>query len=272
MAAEQPTMMVDLEEPTPKQVRGVTAQLYDALDKRYGPPAYALIRSVSDATGFQRWRTADAIAMSIWPSRGLDLMGFELKVNRYDWLRELKDPSKADGIFRFCDRWWLVTNDPKVAQMSEIPPPWGWLCLFGNRWRVLKEAPKLKSKPISREFLASLLRHVNDQPNTELAEAEEKGYQRGLALGRDTQKHNYERLRAAVDTFERQSGIKIDGWGLGDIGAAVERFIRHERHEQEIQRSLVYLRTSATRIVESIDQEMREVEQWQATKTPNVSN
>jgi len=44
----------------------------------------------------------------LWPSRGLHLMGFEIKAGRGDWLRELKDPGKAEGIAAYCDQWWVV--------------------------------------------------------------------------------------------------------------------------------------------------------------------
>jgi len=79
------------------------ADVLDALRYRHRPPAWAFLEKVRNGTGYQRdARTADAIAMSVWPSRGLTLHGFEVKVVRGDWLRELRDPEKADEFFKYC--------------------------------------------------------------------------------------------------------------------------------------------------------------------------
>src|ERR1035437_8757229 len=82
--------------------------LFEALQVRYKSDAYALFPQVRETTGSACTRTADAIAFGLWPSRGMEVEGFEIKISRGDWLRELKSPSKAEGIFQFCDRWWIV--------------------------------------------------------------------------------------------------------------------------------------------------------------------
>ena len=50
--------------------------------------------------GFERRqvRTADMMAISTWPSRGLYAVGIEIKVNSSDLAKELASPSKADDI------------------------------------------------------------------------------------------------------------------------------------------------------------------------------
>jgi hypothetical protein len=45
---------------------------------------------VGDATGADVGRHADVVVMGLWPSRGLKLMGFEIKAGRGDWLGELR--------------------------------------------------------------------------------------------------------------------------------------------------------------------------------------
>lgn len=69
-----------------------------ALAHRYPAPGYALLPQVANGTGYAASRHCDAIALSLWPSRGIRLHGFEIKVARSDWLRELKDPAKAEAI------------------------------------------------------------------------------------------------------------------------------------------------------------------------------
>ena len=105
----------------------MSADLRELLRKRYPSQAWALMWEVGDATGARHSRWADALAMSLWPTHGLRLHGFEIKVSRGDWLRELKDPSKAEAIAQYCDHWWLVTADDSIAKKEELPPNWGWM-------------------------------------------------------------------------------------------------------------------------------------------------
>lgn len=91
------------------------------LRERYPKDSHALITEVGNATGYATNRHADAIAMSLWPSRGLEIMGFEVKVSRSDWVSELKNPAKADAIALYCDTWWLVVSDAKIVQPGELP-------------------------------------------------------------------------------------------------------------------------------------------------------
>lgn len=81
------------------------------------------------------------------------LHGHEVKVQRSDWLRELRDPSKADAWRRYCDRWWLVTPHG-VAKPEELPAGWG-LIVAG---RVVVQAPVLDPDPMPATTRAALLR------------------------------------------------------------------------------------------------------------------
>ena len=79
------------------------------LREKYKAPEYAYLTEVRNATGYSRRDTyADGIAMSLWPSRGLEVMGFEIKVSRSDLLQELRALNKSAPIQKYCDRWHLV--------------------------------------------------------------------------------------------------------------------------------------------------------------------
>lgn len=149
-----------------------TANLITLLAEHYPGPNYAFLPEFRGGTGFDRTSSADAIAMHLWPSQGLELIGFELKTSRSDWLRELKQPNKADPIKQFCDRWYLVTDDPEIVrhwslepENSEVPADWGYMTLdhssYPYKLKARKEAPKLEPKPIDRLFLASLMRRAS---------------------------------------------------------------------------------------------------------------
>lgn len=139
--------------------------LWSALRKRYAAPEYAWFEEMRNGTGFSRRqdRTADAMAFGTWPSRGLLLHGFEVKVSRSDWLREKKQPEKSVELQRFCDHWWLVTTEGCVLDVGEIPVTWGWLEWNGKKLVTKREAPRLEAQPIDRPMLAAILRRAAEQ-------------------------------------------------------------------------------------------------------------
>jgi hypothetical protein len=141
-----------------------TEKLLASLRKNWPTGRYAFISEFRGGTGWAREARADAIAMDLWPSEGLELVGFELKTSRQDWLREVKNPDKSEPIKQFCDRWYLVVDDPSIVRRyEELPNDWGFILPeysynYDGRLKTEKEAPKLNPKPIDRLFLASLMR------------------------------------------------------------------------------------------------------------------
>ena len=97
--------------PAAKKAQQYSAhELADRLAKKYAAPQYAFLEQVRNGTGGFANRSADAMALSLWPSRGLMLDGFEIKGYRTDWLRELKNPAKAEELAVYCNRWWIVAR------------------------------------------------------------------------------------------------------------------------------------------------------------------
>lgn len=164
--------------------------LYEMIERRYQPPGWAVLPGVASATGTGLQRRCDAIAMSLWPSRGLELHGFEIKISRGDFLRELKDPDKAEKIARYCDRWWLVADDDTIVQDGELPPTWGLLVRHGKSLRLKKDATKLEPAELTRRFLAALLRvAATTMPGPKKLEAEIKAARaEGVEQGEKSQR------------------------------------------------------------------------------------
>src|SRR6266850_716864 len=79
------------------------AEVRAALKRYFAQPNYGIVFEVAKATGFNARRHLDAMAMGLWPSRGLTLMGIEIKVSRYDWRKERDEPQKAEELAKFCD-------------------------------------------------------------------------------------------------------------------------------------------------------------------------
>lgn len=134
-----------------------TPHARDMLRKRFAAPEWAYLEEVAPATGGGT-RYADAVAVNLWQSRGHAVYGFEIKVSRGDWLRELKKPEKAEqSVFSYCDRWFIVAP-AGVLKDGELPPTWGYMELREGGLVARVEAPKLEPKPIGRAFFASLMR------------------------------------------------------------------------------------------------------------------
>lgn len=194
------------------------ADILAALDAAYPPPAWAFIPQVRNGTGIGTGRTADAIAMSLWPSRGLEVIGYEVKVARADWLRELRNPEKAETIFGYCDRWYVIAPEGIIAR-GELPPTWGQKVFRAGRIETEVEAPKLIPVALDRIFVAAIMRRVHGvRPDRQEIDRAIK-----VAIGaqRETDLLELNRLKERVATFEKASGVKISEWNAVEIGDAV---------------------------------------------------
>jgi hypothetical protein len=99
--------------------------------------------------------------MNLWPSRGLMIRGFEVKISRSDLRREAARPEKAEEIAAFCDEWWLVTPPGLVQNVPlELPPAWGLLEAQGRGLHVVRPATATEAEPLNRRFLAAILRQA----------------------------------------------------------------------------------------------------------------
>ena len=167
------------------RVRTTERDMLNMLGQRYSVVSqgvsvrYAYAEHVRSAAGFDATRTADFIAMDLWPGKGLHLHGHEVKVSRSDWLVELRDPSKAEEFKRYMDRWWLVISDRDMVKPGELPDGWG-LMAPGKRvarpgerthgcLQVIRPAPLLTPDPLPRTMLAALMRATQKTAHREAA-------------------------------------------------------------------------------------------------------
>lgn len=193
-----------------------TTNVHDLLAKRYPSPEFALMFEVAPRTGGGS-RYADAVAVGLWQSRGHVVHGFEIKVSRSDWLRELKKPEKAEeSVFGYCDFWWIVAP-ADIINDGELPPTWGLLDVQANRLVQKVAAPRLTPKPITRPFFASLMRRGLEGLNAtaermqrqqiEAAHAQIDERVRTLV---DQRTHRFESLAEKVKEFEKTTGLKFN--------------------------------------------------------------
>lgn len=209
----------------PKSLRA--SDIRTAMSKTWAGPEWAIMWEVNEATGAGRGRSADAVMMSLWPSRGLELHGVEIKVSRSDWKREAADPTKAEAVAKFCDRWWIHTSPGVVHDVSEVPPMWGLREWDGARWTTRREAQRRENVPDpSRSFLAALLRRadniVTDMIRESTAEIRalsenearkiREKYNDDVRRGVELRMRSSALIEAKLTAFEDAFGGKIDDY------------------------------------------------------------
>lgn len=242
--------------------------LRKALRALYPLPQYALLFEVASGMGKTMHGYADAISMSLFPSRGLDITGFEIKTARQDWLEELKNPDKAEHVGKFCDFWWLVTGNEQVAKREEVPDTWGLYVFTDKHLKAVKRPKKLKAIPPDRAFIGAMLRRANEMAERERRKAVESidkddfvKRARALALKEaeesfkqdlDVATREHESLKKGVAAFEDSSGIKISGWNGERMGEAVKLVasLKDCRDISEIERLAIDIEFKASRLRE----------------------
>lgn len=136
------------------------AHVRTALQKHFAGDGSIILHEVSNATGGRAQRWIDMAVVETWPSRGYLVHGIEIKISRGDWLRELKNPAKAEALHRHCDLWWIATaNKGTILSTDELPPGWGWIEVKPERTVVVVKAQRQeRPQHLTREFTAALLR------------------------------------------------------------------------------------------------------------------
>lgn len=202
-----------------KNTKVNAAMIRAAISKRWSDPEYAVMFEVGDATGYQTRRHADAVIMSLWPSRGLELHGVEIKVSRADWKREAADPTKAEAIAQYCDRWWVITAPGVIDDMSDVPPAWGVREFDGKRWKTLRDATKTEATPLSRGFLGAMLRRADVTMREDIKQAAAIALEAATAeIDKRVEREVTARTRSSAalhdvaDQIRKEFGVDIGAW------------------------------------------------------------
>lgn len=216
-------------------------------------PTCVMAPGVRSAAGFDARRTIDAVSLGLWPSRGMLLDGYEIKVSRSDWLRELKNPAKAEEFAGLVDRLWLVVSDPAIVKDGELPDGWGLYVQEGDKLRQKTRAERItagKDLPsrFGRSFLVPLMRAMNTvPPDVRAALAEEAKQSHSYQAQKDAE--DLALLRGQVAAFEEGAGIKITTWRHETFETAEERgraFAAALEGEEKVRRLRATAKSIAT--------------------------
>lgn len=114
-----------------------TRAVLDALRRHLDGTKWAVVEEVE---------RIDLLAIGCWRSTGYRWHGFEVKVSRSDWRRELAKPGKAQD--HLCHAW-SVAAPPGIVRPGELPEGWGHVVVrddgSGVTWM---KRPTLKSSPL----------------------------------------------------------------------------------------------------------------------------
>ncbi|SFM09656.1 hypothetical protein [Pelosinus propionicus] len=212
----------------------ITAEdIRESLRKRFTRPEWALFFEVGNGTAGNLKRWADALAMNMYPSRGLAIVGFEIKVSRNDLKKELEQPKKAEAVGCFCNQWYLVVPKGLINGTDIIPAAWGILEYNNGSLRQTKKPSELSCQPITKEFVAAILRRddeahakniaqqvqsLSEQRITELRQRHEEN----LKAERERMSERHKQLWQSIKDFEKISGIRINSYNGEELGKAVE--------------------------------------------------
>lgn len=253
-------------------VKRTEAELLDMLRQRHVRPGnggsgeYAFMTHVRNGAGFKSNRTFDAVVMRLWPSRGMVLHAYEVKCSRSDWLRELKEPAKAEAAAELVDRFSMVVADDTIIRDGELPPTWGLLVAKGSALRMVKDAPMLPgadlSSRIGRDFVIAMLRAGGAVPQAEAAgieSARQEGIQRGIEMmqsGLDAALERERSVHERISRFEDASGVPLNGWSRGQspevVGAALRSVLQADQRVEHGRQALVRARDDLLRAAEQV--------------------
>lgn len=134
------------------RVKVTALDIRAALDRRYNQAsqgsdneAWITLHEARSGAGFDGNNGAcDYLAVNTWQSRGMQIIGHEIKVSAADLKAELANPRKAERFARHCHRWWMVMPSKLAASHGDdVPPAWGILTLTrpGGGLCVDRQAP-----------------------------------------------------------------------------------------------------------------------------------
>lgn len=206
------------------------------LRARFGGDGAICMEEVGSGTGAGAGRWADMVAMETWPSRGLVIHGIEVKVSKYDWLREKANPEKAEAVHRYCDFWWLAVAPGVVADVADVPAGWGVLeareDLAGKReLKVLRAAERQeRAKDVPRIFVAAMLRSITRAADTRINSFIQgevhKRVHAERERDRERAKAGHSRFSALAAAVTAEMGDKADWVGDDEMARAMALVIK----------------------------------------------
>lgn len=166
-------------------------------------------------------RRMDAISIAMYPSQGIQVHGFEVKVSRSDLLSEFEDLTKSGELMQYCTHWWLVCPRDIVSK-SELPEGWGLITATKNsstgkislRKSIKPVVKKVSDTEIDNRFWRTmLLRLWSRRPEIEERKRiQRESFEQGAASvdRKETMEHlRCKSLEESADLIMEETGIDL---------------------------------------------------------------
>lgn len=211
----------------------------DALHRRYNKPSqgrpgeqFVCLEEARSGAGFAgNSGQCDFLAINTWQSRGMTLIGHEVKVSKSDWKAELAQPEKAEVFARYCRLWYVAVPAGLAKEIKhEVPPAWGLMSVSasGNVREVIKPEPRQKPAEVPAWWWVGWLAHIDRQHKRRLpyliseGMAEERAAIESRIEERIDHRRRYQddrhaELVAQVERFRDATGIDLARAWRGDI-------------------------------------------------------
>lgn len=206
-------------------------------------------------------RKLDVVCFGTWRSRGLERVGIEIKRSIADLRAELRDPDKADWWVEHTHRFFIAAPSPIASLIKAnamLPHGWGLLAIStSNRvTQTIAPAQRKDPKPLPEEAIVGILRAAGDTGPGALQRRFDDGVKAGRKqaeasrVGMSAESYDGEldrlrtahsELRAAVDEFQRKTGITISSYqpkSADRFNAAVELLRNMSSAASQIERTI----------------------------------
>lgn len=255
------------------------ADVRDALTSRWPDSEYLSIDEApqsSDRSG----RKLDRLVISLWRSRGLEIDGIEIKVTRSDWLRELREPAKADWWHTRVHRFWIAAP-PDVVKLDELPTGWGLLVVKDGRTRQARRPAKSTPVPLTWPQTVGLMRATADAGQAALWRAEQRGYDRGFEIakreveggrGYEVLQAKHQQLVEAVREFEATTGLRLSGaHAVTPLAEAVRTVMDWSTSPETIARRITSSAAECSRVVDQLSALAATVDALRLVERPPIA-
>jgi hypothetical protein len=250
-----------------EQIYLTAEQVEQAVRKLYSDTAYIVLSQVRNGTGFAKApRTADMLAISTWPSRGLYAIGIEIKVNKYDLIKELANPKKAEEIAKNCKHWFVAIPEGLDDDII-IPADWGIITVNAKLKAKIQRTAVLKPVPMDELFVCSILRNYAENyiARCDIQKQIDQAVEAETKNIKALQSSRLSELEQGVAKFKEHSGIDLLDSRRGhftyytkDIGEAIKLLTAlRSQPGEEIKRA----RESLSRGLEAVDAALSIMEQ-----------
>lgn len=239
--------------------RWTEPEVFARLASAFPSPAHTLLCQVRNGTGYarRRTRTADAIAVSTWPSRGLYFAGIEIKVARHDWKRELADPQKADDFHKYCRYWW-VAAPAGVVELPEVPETWGYLEVSRKQCKFVRGAcANLAATSPDMLLLCSILRAVEEAtvPKRDVDQRIRDEVAKHVDAARKHADFERDEARKIIRAFEEAAGVNMKyEWDGNRVGTALRTVLSYSGGPEEIVKRMKTLARDARQAIDRLEQ------------------